>query len=124
MNAYLYKKLTELNDSLAGAQKLTKLIRDLESQLADAKCELSNIKIDVDEANELLELTNQVEGTKFYLDMDAYEVCDKADKPEITSEPGAAAADDDMMPLEDAPIVAEEKVEDDKPSTFSGFFRQ
>lgn len=122
MNAYLYKKLTELNNNLAGAQKLTKLIRDLESQLEDAKHELSGIKIDVDEANELLELTNQVEGTKFYLDMDAYEVCDKADEPETV--PEVAAADDDMMPLEDAPIVAEEKVEADKPSTFSGFFRQ
>lgn len=76
MNAYLLKKLTQLNEKLSSVRKFSAEYDRLQAELKEvaAKRDDAMKSIDVDEACELLELTNQLEGTHFVLDVSAYVV--------------------------------------------------
>lgn len=93
MNAYLLKKLTQLNEKLSGVRKFSAEYDRLQAELKEvaAKRDDAMKSIDVDEACELLELTNQLEGTHFVLDVSAYVVeertsvdptCEEVKEPE------------------------------------------
>lgn len=76
MNSYLLRQLTQLNSKLSDVRKFSVECDRLQSELKEMtlKRDEAMKSIDVDEACELLELTNQLEGTHFVLDVSSYVV--------------------------------------------------
>lgn len=79
MNSYLYRKLSQLNANLSDLQSVVKTRKALEAKLDEVKEseKIARDKVDVEEAKELLSLTNQIEGTTYYLDEDSFEVVEE-----------------------------------------------
>lgn len=78
MNNYLYKRLVQLKDQLDKLRELSVLKVKLEAKLASITAEFDEAKksFDVQDAEELVELVNQVEHTFFKLDSEKFEVED------------------------------------------------
>lgn len=93
MNSYLLRQLTQLNSKLSDVRKFSVECDRLQSELKEmtSKRDEAMKSINIDEACELLELTNQLEGTHFVLDVSSYVVeertsvdptCEEVKEPE------------------------------------------
>lgn len=76
MNSYLLRQLTQLNSKLSDVRKFSVECDRLQSELKEmtSKRDEAMKSTNIDEACELLELTNQLEGTHFVLDVSSYVV--------------------------------------------------
>lgn len=85
MNAYLFKKLNQLTKTLSDIRPVIAEYDELQARLAELSAQRDAFikSFDVDEACELLELTNQIEGTHFVLDVSSYVIEERTAKEEV-----------------------------------------
>lgn len=108
MNSYLYRKLSQLNANLSDLQNVVKTRKALEAKLDEVKEseKIARDKVDVEEAKELLSLTNQIEGTTYYLNEDSFEVVEDK-RVEIADAVGSVSSSAEPVTMPEQHLTSE-----------------
>lgn len=108
MNAYLFKKLNQLNKTLSDIRPVIAEYNELQARLAELSAQRDAFinSFDVNEACELLELTNQIEGTHFVLDVSSYVIEEHTAKNEVKENKPVVAEVEDNLDAADAAVEA------------------
>lgn len=108
MNAYLFKKLNQLNKTLSDIRPVIAEYNELQARLAELSVQRDAFinSFDVDEACELLDLTNQIEGTHFVLDVSAYVIEEHSIEDKVTEEESVLDKVEDKQEAVDAVVEA------------------